>query len=315
MSAFRRLSVVIPVYNSAEILPRLIERLSAVLRAEKLEHEVVLVNDGSRDGSWQVIEKLSRENAAVRGIDLMRNYGQHNAVLCGIRAAVGDVIVTMDDDLQHPPEEIPKLLAVLEEGADVVYGAPLEYRHGMGRDLASWITRVALGYVMGVPAGRHVSPFRALRTQLRDAFADYRSPFVSVDVLLSWATARFAVARVRQDDRASGVSGYSFYRLVMHAFNMMTGYSALPLQVASVMGFLFSLFGACVLVFVVAKRLVTGVPVPGFAFLASCLAIFSGVQLFAIGIIGEYMARIHFRTVEKPQYAVRRKLAKEGAAS
>ena len=306
MKIIHLLSIVVPVYNSAEILPALIERLRRTLLAEKLEHEIILVNDGSADASWEVIETLSRAQASVIGINLMRNFGQHNAVLCGIRAARGEVIVTIDDDLQNPPEEIPKLLVPLANGFDVVYGAPLEERHGFSRDVASRLTKLALQNVMGVPAARHVSAFRAFRTQLRDAFEDYRSPFVSIDVLLSWATSRFAVVRVNHDVRASGNSQYSFRRLVLHALNMMTGYSVLPLQMASVLGFLFSGFGGMVLVYVVAKSLIRGIPVPGFAFLASCLALFSGVQLFALGIMGEYMARIHLRTVEKPQYCVRR---------
>src|SRR5579864_7836096 len=131
------LSVVVPVYGSEAILPELVQELGEVLPELATQFELVLVNDSSPDGSWRVIEQLTAEHVWIRGINLMRNYGQHNALLCGIRAAQFGVIVTMDDDLQHPPEEIPKLLAVLEKGYDVVYGRPAQEQHGLMRDLAS----------------------------------------------------------------------------------------------------------------------------------------------------------------------------------
>jgi glycosyltransferase involved in cell wall biosynthesis len=304
------LSLVVPVYNSKPGLPELVRRVHEAMSAAGQAYELVLVDDGSADGSAAEVARLAASRPEIVAIELMRNYGQHNAVLCGVRAARGEVIVTLDDDLQNPPEEIPALLAALDEGHDVVYGAPVQERHGLARDLASRLTKLALQNVMGVAAARHVSAFRAFRAQLRDAFSDYHSPFVSIDVLLSWATQRFGVVRVRHDLRAQGQSQYSLRRLIVHGLNMMTGYSVLPLQLASVLGFVFSALGALVLLFVVGKALLRGIPVPGFPFLASCLAVFSGVQLFALGIIGEYMARIHFRTVEKPQYAVRRRAAR-----
>ena len=136
-------SVVIPVYNSADILPDLLARLSPVLKKLGATYELLLVNDGSQDESWTVIAAAAERLDWIRGIDLMRNYGQHNALLCGIREARHDIIVTMDDDLQHPPEEIPTLLQKLAEGADVVYGPPLEEQHGLWRDLASAISKIA----------------------------------------------------------------------------------------------------------------------------------------------------------------------------
>jgi undecaprenyl-phosphate 4-deoxy-4-formamido-L-arabinose transferase len=239
----------------------------------------------------------------------MRNYGQHNALLCGIRAAKYDIIVTMDDDLQNPPEEIPRLLEPLSDGYDVVYGRPLHAQHGLFRDLASQVTKLALQGAMGVQTARNVSAFRAFRTHVRDAFASYQSPFVSVDVLLTWGTARFVAVPVRHDARPVGVSNYTFRRLAIHALNMMTGFTTLPLQLASLMGFAFTLFGLAVLAYVLGRYVVQGATVPGFAFLASIIAVFSGAQLFALGIIGEYLARIHLRTMDRPAYTVRERVA------
>lgn len=297
-------SIIIPVYNSEQILPELVERIRAVFESAG-EFELIFVNDCSRDGSWTVVERLAQENSWIRGIDMMRNYGQHNALLCGIREARYDVVVTMDDDLQHPPEEIGRLLDRLREGYDVVYGVPDTEQHGVWRDLASQVTKLALKSAMGAETARSVSAFRVFRTQMREAFAEYRGPYVSIDVLLTWATTRFSSVRVRHEPRRVGQSNYTFGKLLIHALNMMTGFSTLPLQLASIIGFSFTVLGILVLIYVVGRYLIQGGSVPGFPFLASTIAIFSGAQLFALGIIGEYLARMYFRLMNKPPYAVR----------
>ena len=311
-AATRALTVVIPVYNSEASLPELCRRLDEVLTTVATRYEIILVNDCSRDRSWEVISNLVVSSASVRGVNLMRNYGQHNAILCGIRAAEGDVIVTMDDDLQHPPEEIPRLLAQLDEGFDVVYGTPECEQNGVLRAIASRITRIALRTAMGAEVAKNVSAFRILRTQLRDAFANYQGPFVSIDVLLSWATNRFAAIKVPFKPRYSGSSNYTFAKLVRHAFDMMTGFSTAPLQLASLIGFACTLFGIGVFLYVVVRYCFEG-SVPGFPFLASIIAIFSGAQLFALGMMGEYLARMHFRTMNRPAYTIRATSEKGGS--
>jgi len=300
------ISVVTPVYNSAPSLQELVHRLEAVLRDTAAVYELILVNDGSRDHSIDVIRELASSRPWIVVIDLMRNYGQHNALLCGIRQARYDVIVTIDDDLQHPPEEIPTLLAGLDDDTDVVYGTPLTEQHGVLRDVSSQVTKLALQSAMGAPIARKVSAFRAFRTELRDAFAAYDSAYVSIDVLLTWGTTRFAAVNVRHDPRSQGPSNYTYRNLMTHALNMVTGFSAIPLQIASLLGFGFTIFGGAILLFVVGRYFIQGSVAPGFPFLASMIAIFSGVQLFALGIIGEYLARMHFRTLRRPIYVVRR---------
>ena len=316
------LSVVIPVYNSEALLRPLISRLEPVLRDVASEFELVLVNDGSRDGSWLVVRESCARHAWIRGIDMMRNYGQHNALLCGVRAARHEIVVTMDDDLQHPPEEIPKLLAALDPRSDpasanrvdVVYGTPEKETHGLLRDVASQMTKLALQKSMGAATARKVSAFRAFRGELRRSFADYRSQFVSIDVLLTWGTTKFKAVTVRHDPRSVGESNYTYRKLLTHAINMMTGFSTLPLQLASLIGFTFTVLGILVLLVVGVNYLVRpNQPPPGFTFLASVIAIFSGAQLFALGIIGEYLARMHFRMMDRPPYSVRSELA--GGAS
>jgi undecaprenyl-phosphate 4-deoxy-4-formamido-L-arabinose transferase len=298
-------SVIVPVYNSEGTLRELVARVGAVLDGIGGPHEMVLVNDGSRDGSWGAIEALCREHPWVRGIDLMRNQGQENALLCGIRAASFDTAAIIDDDLQNPPEEIPRLLARLAEGFDVVYGRPHEEQHGLWRDLASLVTKVVLRSAMGAEHARDVTAFKAFRTHLRGAFADYRSPHVSIDVLLTWGTQRFGAIRVRHDPRSVGRSNYTFRKLATHAINMATGFSVVPLQLASLTGLAFSLLGFAMLVYVLVDYFVRGNPVPGFPFLASLVALFSGAQMFALGIIGEYLARIYLNSTGRHPYAVR----------
>ena len=299
------ISVVIPVYHSAAILPELYARLTTILPELALEFEVIFVEDCGGDDSWKVIKELACDHPEVRGFRMSRNYGQHNALLCGIREAWGDIIITMDDDLQHPPEELPKLLAKLEEGYDIVYGPPEREQHGFLRDLASRITKMALQGAMGAANANQVSALRVFRTELRNAFEYYRSPTVNIDVLLTWATTSFGAVRVRHESRKVGQSGYTPRKLVRHALNMMTGFSTRPLQIASVMGFGVALFGLVLLIYVLISWFLQGSTAPGFAFLASIIVIFSGAQLLALGIIGEYLARMHFRTMERPPYVVR----------
>lgn len=297
-------SVVIPVFRSAECLPELYRRLAAAFESRSQHFELIFVEDCGGDASWQIIRQLAETDARISGFRMSRNYGQHNAVLCGIRHAKGDIIVTMDDDLQHPPEELHLLLDRLHDDVDVVYGPPIQEAHGLMRDLASQFTKITLQGSMGASTARNISALRAFRTELRNAFATYSSPSVNIDVLLTWATTRFAAVRIRHEQRRFGESGYTLLKLVRHAFNMMTGFSTRPLKLASLMGFAFGVFGFLILMYVVFRWLVQGSSVPGFAFLASIISIFSGAQLLAIGIIGEYLARMHMRTMDRPAFNV-----------
>jgi undecaprenyl-phosphate 4-deoxy-4-formamido-L-arabinose transferase len=309
-------SAVVPVYNSADNVEELVRRLAAVLGEHAAQWEVVLVNDGSRDASWAAIEAAAAGDPRVRGLDLMRNYGQHNALLAGLRAARHEVLVTLDDDLQNPPEEIPRLLAALTPERDAVYGVPAPggARHGPWRDLASRLAKWVLHHGMRAPEVRQITAFRAFRAPVLDASAGFSGPFVSLDALLTWGTTRFAAVPVRHDERRIGRSNYTFGRLVAHTLNLVAGFSAVPLRLASLLGLVFALFGLGVLVYVVVTYFLWGGGVAGFPFLASIIAIFSGVQLVALGVLGEYLARIHFRTMSRPAYTVRRTTPAGGGA-
>jgi undecaprenyl-phosphate 4-deoxy-4-formamido-L-arabinose transferase len=298
-------SVVVPVYNSEQTLDELVARLMTAASSGPGGLEIVLVNDGSRDRSWQVVQRLAAAHPEVRGISLARNHGQHNALLCGIREARGDVIVTMDDDLQNRPEDVPALIARLNADCDVVYGFPRAQQWGVMRNIASRVTKLVLEGAMGARTASMVSGFRAMRSDVREAFAGYQSILVNIDVLLTWGASRFDVVLVEHERRRVGRSNYTFRQLVRHTFNMITGFSTLPLKLATAVGFGFTVFGIGVLFYVVGRYLVQGGAVPGFAFLASIVAIFSGAQLFALGIFGEYLARVFHRSTGQPSYTVR----------
>lgn len=299
-------SVVVPVYNGADTLKPLVEELGSVLPSVAEAYELVLVNDGSPDISWQVITQLSQQYEWVRGVDLMRNYGQHNATLCGIREARYEIIVIMDDDLQNPPKEIPKILAKFEEGYDVVYGVARQRRQVWWKSLASMVVKRAIAYVMGLRTVRDIGAFKAFRAELRRAFEDFNSPDVLVDVLLSWGASRFASVFVDESPRAVGKSNYNLFKLIKVSLLVLTSYTTIPLRFASIVGFLFTLFGLGVLVYVLFIYFYAG-SIPGFPFLASTITVFSGVQLFALGIIGEYLARVFERTGGRHTYVIGRK--------
>lgn len=296
------LSIVVPVYKGETLIEPLVAQLSETLPTFIQKYEIILVNDGSPDNSWSVIQNLARKYKWVKGICMMRNYGQHNATLCGVRAACYEVVVTMDQDLQHPPQEIPLLLAKLEEGYDVVYGAPRKLPQGFWRNLMTAGIKWILAKVIGLQAVQNVSAFRAFRTDLRDAFINFQSPSLILDVLLSWGTTRFTSVEV--DIPPAARTNYSFTMLVQAAMLILIGYSTLPLRFASWVGFVMTVLGLGVFIYVLTIYFTVG-SLPGFPFLASIIALFSGAQLFALGIFGEYLARVFDRSMDRPPYVIR----------
>lgn len=297
-------SIIIPVYRGEKFLAHLIDRILSVLPGIAENFEVLLVNDGSPDNSWALIELLAARYPWVRGIRLMRNYGQHNATLCGLREAQYEITVTMDQDLQHPPEALPVLFAELEKGFDVVYGAPRKLPQGWLRNWMTSTMKTMLANVMGVPSVRNISAFRAFRTELRQAFANFQSPTLTIDVLLSWGTSRFTSVMV--DIPHAERSNYNFPALVKAAMLILTGYSTAPLRLASWAGFIMTLFGVGVFAYVLVVYFSLG-SLPGFPFLASIISLFSGAQLLILGIFGEYLARMFDRSMDRPTYVVLRR--------
>jgi glycosyltransferase involved in cell wall biosynthesis len=297
------ISVVVPVFGDGGDLEDLARRLALALGRVGAAWELILVNDGSPPGTWNTIGRLAALHSTIRGVNLLRNYGEHNALLAGIRASAGDVIVTMGDDLQHPPEEIPRLLERLQD-ADLVYGSPSARIQSRGRAVAAAVSKAALANVLGAVHARDIAAFRAFRGSLRKVFVAFDGPNVSIDVLLSWATTRVAAVAVRYEPRRRGRSGYGVRPLLRLTLNMVTGFSVWPLRLASIVGIGCAGFGGLVLVFVLVRYMTAGTIVPGFAFLASVIAIFAGAQLLSLGILGEYLAQMYFRALNRPAYIV-----------
>ncbi len=311
-----RVSVVIPCYGSQLTLEPLIERLHGSLDGLRQvgridEFEVILVVDGSPDNTASIAVRLADESPHVTAILMRRNFGQHNALVAGIRAARMDVVVTMDDDLQHPPEEIGSLLEALDADVDLVYAVPIEEEHGVFRSIASRGVKSALR-MSGVPNAKLVGAFRAFRTSLREGFRDVNDAQVNLDVLLSWVTTRVRSVATRMDQRAAGQSAYSVRQLVRHTMNMVTGYGTVPLKLATWLGFACGLLGAVLLVIVIVRFFIAETTVPGFTTLAALISLFAGAQMVTIGIIGEYLGRQHFRSMSRPMYVIGEVHSKKG---
>ncbi len=299
------ISVIIPVYNSERHLWELVPRLMKVLDTETPCFEIILIDDGSGDGSWDVLSQLwATYPAHVRAVQLMRNYGQHNALMCGFRQALGQYIVTMDDDLQNPPEEIPKLLSVIRKrNADLVYGIYKKKKHAVWRNLGSAVVRKFYKMVLKVPV--EPTSFRIIKRQLVKSILSYNKNFTYVDGLLAWNTRRIDTIFVEHHARSSGRSGYSISRLIVLALNLFTNFSLFPLQLVSVLGICVAIVGLLLGVYFLVQSLLSHIVVSGYASIIVAIFVLGGTQLLALGIIGEYLGRVHLNVNRKPQYVER----------
>jgi polyisoprenyl-phosphate glycosyltransferase len=302
------LSVVIPVYRSAETLRELVRRLNAVLADAGLEYELIFVDDCSPDRSWDILEELHREHPErIHAIQLMRNYGQHNALMCGFRHARGATIVTMDDDLQNPPEEIPKLLAAMRErDLDLVYGRYEAKQHRSWRNLGSTIVNAFFKLVFRTSI--RVTSFRIMRRELMASICRYDLNFTFIDGLLAWNTQRVGETLVAHHPRREGRSGYSIAKLLLLALNLFTNFSLLPLQVISVIGSLTAALGLGLGVYYLVLHLLSQITVPGYASIMVAVLTLGGLQLLSLGVMGEYLGRLHLNVNRKPQYVTRQTL-------
>lgn len=299
------MSIVIPVYNSGPTLAALMARLTQTIETMTQSYEIILADDGSRDDSWAVIQSL-RETYSdhLVAVQLMRNYGQHNTLMCGLGMARGEYVVTMDDDLQNPPEEIPKLLAhIKQHGLDLVYGCPSTRNHAAWRNLGSNIVWHFYRTVFRNPVTP--TPFRVMRHQLAQSVMFYDLNFTYLDGLLAWCTSRIEGVEVEHHPRVQGSSGYSLGKLLGLALNLYTNFSLIPLQIVSGLGFITATSGFLVGVYYLFQYLASSIVVPGFASTIIAILILGGAQLLALGVIGEYLGRLHLNVNRKPQYVIR----------
>ena len=301
----KSISVVIPYFKSA-MIEELLSRIDECL-LEKFIYEILVVDDSESDLHWRTLEELSLKFKNAQFLQLSKNFGQHNALLAGISKAQNEFIVTLDDDLQNPPEEIPRLLEeLINSNLDLVYGVPNRIEQKISRRISAYLIRFILVKFLGVKSARYVSSFRIFRSSLIINFPKYPRGDVSLDALLFWGTSRIGALKVRHDVRKLGLSNYSIPKLLKFSLDTITGYSNLPLKFATYLGLLMSLFGIIILGVLFIRYYFYGGIVVGFTFTTSLISIFAGAQLFTLGIIGEYIARMHLKLMGKPAFVVRK---------
>jgi polyisoprenyl-phosphate glycosyltransferase len=301
------LSVVIPVYGSEKVLPELTTRLKAVL--DRIEHlrtgyEVIFVCDCSPDRSWEAILALSAQYSWVRGILLRMNVGQHNALMAGFAQALGEIIITMDDDLQHSPSDIPALLDELARGRDVVFAHFKQRKHAGWKIAGSRFNGLLAGYLIQKPKDLYLSPFRAMTAAIRDDILRYQGPYVYVDGLILSVTRNIGTVEVDHYERYLGESAYGFKKSFSLWLKMATGFSIVPLRLTSFLGLCFSGLGFLLaVIFIIQKFTLDRMP-DGWSSLMVAILIVGGVQLLALGMLGEYMGRVLLTLNSRPQYLI-----------
>lgn len=296
-------SIVVPVYGGSAALPELCNRLDAVMRTTGLDYEVILVDDRGQAEAWSVISTVAARHPHVRGLRLGRNFGQHAATICGISYARGKWIVTMDDDLEHPPESVPALLAVGDDDHPLVYGVFEKRTHATYRNLSSELMRRMLKRAFP-DLNEDYCSFRAIHAPLAkqlDRFG-FNRPYI--DGMLSWLTSSTRSVSVPHEQRQHGESTYTMRKLLSHAANIFVTFSYLPLRIATFSGAGLAAISFLYLMYVIYGRLTGGITNPGYASLMSVVLFACGIQLLILGVVGEYVGRLMGATFRRPVYVV-----------
>ena len=303
------LSIVVPVYRSADCLDALIAAIDAALVSEGREYEVILVNDCSPDESWAIIERICATHSRVIGIDLGRNFGQDNAILTGTRAAMGRYIAVMDDDLQHDPKDLPRLIEALEPGFDVAYADFRRLRHKLWKRLGSWLNGKVAEWVLQKPRHIYLSPYKVFRSEVGKLICHYHGAEPYIDGLLLQVTSRITQIPVDHRPRYAGESGYTLFKSIRVWARVAFSFSTKPLRLVTIFGIALSATGALLACGVILYRLLSpdsfGPNTVGWASLAVGVLFFGGIQTTFFGILGEYAGRTYLRVNHQPQTAIR----------
>lgn len=297
------LSIVVPAYRSEKSLPALVAAIDAAIGG-RYSLELILVNDRSPDDSWKVASELARAHPWVRALNLRKNVGQHMAIFAGLRECRGRVIVTMDDDLQHAPSDIPALVDALGDEHDVCYGTFLGRKHAAWKVLGSRFNDRVATWLLQKPKGLYLSPFKAMRRGVRDEVVKFRGPAIYLDGLILSATARITTRTVGHHAREDGTSGYSLRKSISLWLKMATSFSVAPLRMASLTGMAISAAGFLFAAVIVAQKLLDPTVAVGWSSLIVAILIMGGVQLLALGAIGEYVGRILLNFTTPTQYSI-----------
>lgn len=300
-------SVIVPVYGGHEALSELKQRLSSSMTNAGLSWELILVDDRGRPESWAAIRALAENFPEVTGLRLSRNFGQHAATVCGIEHARGRWIVTMDDDLEHPPEAIASMLEAGNEETPLVYGLFPRRTHSGVRNLSSELMRWTLKRAFP-DLNEHYSSFRAIHAPLARQLTGFRLARPYIDGMLSWMTSSAKTVEVTHGERQHGESAYTWRKLISHAVNIFVTFSHLPLRIASYGGAALSLVSFAYMLFIVFGYFSGHITNPGYTSLMSVILFACGIQLLILGILGEYLGRLMGATYRKPVYLVETKL-------
>ena len=299
------ISIVIPIYNEEENIAVLHRRLAATVARMGRSYEVWYVDDGSTDNSLELLRAIARDDARVGVIELTRNFGQHAAVLAGFAVAQGEIVVTLDGDLQNPPEEIPHLVAKLEEGYEVVGGRRAARQDPLFRRAASGVINRLTSLTVGVKMNDYGCMLRAYRRSVVRQIVDCDERSSFIPALANSLAKRTAEIDVRHSDRLGGHSKYGLLKLMRLSFDLITGFSLLPIQMVSIAGILVSLVGMGFGVFLLVRRYFVGPESEGVFTLFAILFVFIGILIFAVGLVGEYVGRIYLEVRRRPTYRIR----------
>jgi undecaprenyl-phosphate 4-deoxy-4-formamido-L-arabinose transferase len=302
-----KLSLVVPVYRSQNILAHLVAEVGAAMVASGFDgrFELVLVNDSSPDDSWRVIRELAKAHPFIKGISLRKNFGQHSATMAGLNHARGEIVVVMDDDLQHPPAEIRKIVDAIESGYDVCYTRYAGRQHARWKIAGSWFNdRVATAF-LDKPKGLYLSSFKAMRREVVQEVVKYDGPYAYLDGLILETTRSITAVEIVHQARLEGQGNYNLKRSVSLWLRMFTGFSIFPLRIATISGFVLAGLSLVVIAVILIKRLQHPEWPAGWASLIAAILFVGGVQTFCVGMLGEYLGRAYLKINGKPQYVVR----------
>jgi polyisoprenyl-phosphate glycosyltransferase len=287
-------SIVVPTYRSALFIGQLVDRLTAVFAGRTEQLEIILVNDASPDDTWDRLVALHKAHPeTVRVVRLLKNSGQHNAILCGLGYVRGDVVVTIDDDMQHPPEELPKLLDKLREGYDLVIGAYNEKKHTGYRNRAGGLIDRVIRWIYGLPASLQLTSFRAVKRSVVDVARRSNNPYPYITCILFDQVSRVTNVVVRHDERSSGTTSYSMSRSLMLASNILFSYSSLPLVITAAFAGVSALMAMGLIIWILVDYFTNRIAVPGWASLMVVVSFFAAMMFSSIFMLGIYVARIH----------------------
>lgn len=305
----QKISIVVPVYNSEMTITTLVEKINNYL-SSKYYVEFILVNDNSKDNSLKVGIDLANKYENVKFVDLSKNFGQHNAIMVGLNISKGDIVITMDDDLQNPPKEVGKLIEKINEGFDVVYAKYGIKKHSWFRNFGSKFNDYMSGIMLKKPKTLYFTSFRAIRRYVVDEMTKYKGPYPYIDGLIIRSTNNISDVLVEHNERKIGKSNYTLKKLIKLWLNMFTSFSIIPLRIAMGVGFLLSAIGFIFAIILIIRKIISPSIVVGWTSIIVASLIFSGVQLLSIGMLGEYLGRIYIFQNKSPQYVIRKVYSK-----